>query len=157
YFKDIYGLLTTVQQQVPGFAVTVPTYVNGDYASSRGFEFTLIKRHSHGFSGEVNYTFSNTTGTASDPNRALASSGNPRDQYKPTSEQPVNWDIRHSASATLRLGNEKNWGATFVYQFGTGVPYTREDRDQKVIDPATVNASRLPSTSTLSVQAERFF
>jgi len=157
YFKDIYGLLTTVQQQVPGFAVTVPTYVNGDYASSRGFEFTVIKRHSHGFSGELNYTLSNTTGTASDPNRALMTSGNLRDQYKPTSEQPVDWDVRHSASATLRLGNEKNWGATFVYQFGTGVPYTRETRDQKVTDPATVNASRLPSTSTLSLQAERFF
>jgi len=157
YFKDIYGLLTTVDEQVPGFAVTVPTYVNGDYASSRGFEFTLIKLHSHGYSGELNYTYSNTTGTASDPNRALASSGNLRDQYKPTSEQPVDWDVRHSLSATLRLGNEKDWAASFVYQFATGIPYTVEERDQRRIDPTTVNASRLPSTSTLSVQAERFF
>jgi len=56
YFKDIFGLLTTVDQTVPGYAITVPTYVNGDYASSRGIEVTLIKRHSHGFSGELNYT-----------------------------------------------------------------------------------------------------
>ena len=157
YFKDIFGLLTTVDQEIPGFAVVVPTRVNGDYASSRGIEFTLIKRHSHGFSGEINYTFGNATGTASDPNRALTSAGNLRDQYKPTSEQPLDWDQRHSVAATLRLGNEKDWAASFVYQFGTGFPYTRELRQQRTQDPAATNASRLPSTSTLSVQAERFF
>ncbi|HET7904454.1 MAG TPA: TonB-dependent receptor [Candidatus Eisenbacteria bacterium] len=157
YFKDIFGLLTTVDQQIPGFALTVPTYVNGDYASSRGIEFTLIKKHSHGFSGELNYTYGNSTGTASDPNRALASSGNLRDQFKPTSEQPLDWDQRHSASATLRLGNERNWAATFVYSFGTGFPYTKLERQQRRQDPEAVNASRLPSTSTLSVQGERFF
>jgi outer membrane receptor for ferrienterochelin and colicin len=157
YFKDIFGLLTTVQQEVPGFAITVPTRVNGDYASSRGIEMTLIKRHSHGFSGELNYTYGNATGTASDPNRALASSGNLTDQYKPTSEQPLEWDQRHSVSATLRLGNEKDWAASFVYQFGTGFPYTPEQREQRRQDPALVNSERLPSTSTLSVQAERFF
>ncbi len=157
YFKDIFGLLTTVDQEVPGFAITVPTRVNGDYASSRGIEVTVIKRHSHGFSGEFNYTFGNATGTASDPNRALTSSGNLRDQFKPTSEQPLDWDQRHSISATLRLGNEKDWATSFVYQFGTGFPYTKEQRTQRRTDPTTVNASRLPSTSTLSVQGERFF
>ena len=157
YFKDIFGLLTTVDQEVPGFAITVPTRVNGDYASSRGIEMTLIKRHSHGFSGEVNYTYGNATGTASDPNRALGSSGNLSDQYKPTAEQPLDWDQRHTISATLRLGNEKDWAASFVYQFGTGLPYTPELREQRTIDPATINSERLPSTSTLAVQAERFF
>jgi outer membrane receptor for ferrienterochelin and colicin len=157
YFKDIFGLLTTVDQQVPGFAITVPTRVNGDYASSRGIELTLIKRHSHGFSGEVNYTYGNATGTASDPNRALTSSGNLSDQYKPTAEQPLDWDQRHTVSASLRLGNEKDWAASFVYQFGTGLPYTPEQREQRTQDPALINSERLPSTSTLSVQAERFF
>lgn len=157
YFKDIYGLLTTVDQQIPGFALTVPTFVNRDYASSRGIEFTLIKERSHGFAGELNYTYSNSTGTASDPNRALPTQGNVRDQFKPTSEQPLNWDQRHSFSATLRLGNEKNWAASFIYQFGTGFPYTRQERQQRRQDPSLTNASRLPATSTLSAQAERFF
>jgi outer membrane receptor for ferrienterochelin and colicin len=157
YFKDIFGLLTTVDQEIPGFSITVPTFVNGDYASSRGIEVTLIKQHSHGFSGELNYTYANSSGTASDPNRALASSGNLRDQFKPTSEQPLDWDQRHSISATLRLGNEKDWASTFVYQFGTGVPFTPEQRAQRRQDPSLVNSERLPSTSTLSVQAERFF
>jgi outer membrane receptor for ferrienterochelin and colicin len=157
YFKDIFGLLATVDQEVPGFAVTVPTYVNGDYASARGIEVTLIKNHSHGFGGEINYTYGNATGTASDPNRALASAGNLRDQYKPTSEQPLEWDQRHNFSASLRLGDEKHWGATFVYQFGSGFPFTPEKRSQRRQDPTLINSGRLPHTSTLSVQAERLF
>jgi outer membrane receptor for ferrienterochelin and colicin len=157
YFKDIFGLLTTVDEAVPGFAITVPTYVNGDYASARGIEVTIIKRHSHGFSGELNYTYQNATGTASDPNRALPTAGNLRDQYKPTSEQPLDWDQRHNISATLRLGNEKDWAATFVYTFGTGFPYTPLERESRRLDPSLTNSQRLPSTSTLSCQAERFF
>jgi len=56
--------------------------VNGDYASARGIEMTLIKRHSHGFSGELNYTFGNATGTRPTESRA-PDAGNLRDQYKP--------------------------------------------------------------------------
>ena len=157
YFKDIFGLLTTVDQEVPGIAVTVPTYANGDYASARGIEATIVKNHSHGFSGEINYTYGNATGTASDPNRALASAGNLRDQFKPTSEQPLKWDQRHNLSATLRLGDEQHWGATFVYQFATGFPFTPQEREQRRQDPTRVNSGRLPHSSTLSVQAERLF
>ena len=157
YFKDIFGLLTTVDEQIPGFAITVPTYVNSDYASSRGVELTLIKRFSHGFSGEINYTYGNATGTASDPNRALATSGNLRDQFKPTSEQPLDWDQRHNISATLSLGNEKDWRASFVYQFGSGFPFTPHEREERRQNPELINSRRLPSVSTLSMQGERFF
>jgi len=157
YFKDIFGLLTTVDQEVPGFGITVPTRVNGDYASTSGIEFTLIKRYSHGFSGEINYSYANATGTASDPNRALTSSGNLRDQYKPTSETPLEWDQRNTLSATLRIGNEKDWAASFVYQYGSGLPYTPLEREARRQDPALINAYRLPSTSTLAVQAEWMF
>ncbi len=157
YFKDIFGLLTTVDQAVPGFALTVPTYVNGDYASSRGFEVTLIKQFSHGFGGEVNYTYGHTTGTASDPNRALPNQGNLRDQFKPTSEQPLRWDQRHSLSAVLNLGDERNWRVTFVYQFGSGFPYTPRERQERRENPSLVNSMRLPAISTLSMQGERHF
>ncbi|HYQ88855.1 MAG TPA: TonB-dependent receptor [Candidatus Binatia bacterium] len=157
YFKDIFGLLTTVDEQIPGFAITIPTYVNSDYASSRGVEVTLIKRFSHGFSGEINYTYGNATGTASDPNRALPTSGNVRDQFKPTSEQPLDWDQRHNISATLSLGNEKDWRTSFVYQFGSGFPFTPHEREERRQNPELTNSRRLPSVSTLSMQGERFF
>lgn len=157
YFKDIFGLLTTVDQEIPGFAITIPTYVNADYASSRGVEFTLIKRFSHGFAGELNYTYGNATGTASDPNRALPNQGNLRDQFKPIAEQPLDWDQRHNISATLSLGNEKDWRASFVYQFGSGFPFTPHEREERRLNPDLTNSRRLPSVSTLSMQGERFF
>jgi len=157
YFKDIFGLLTTVPKQIPGVATDVDVFVNGDYASSRGLEFTLIKRFTHGFGWELNYSYAHATGTASDPNRALATSGNLRDQYKPTSEQPLRWDQRHTLSATLSLSDEKNWRSSFIYQFGSGLPYTPHEREERRQDPALVYSKRLPSTSTLSMQGERNF
>jgi len=157
YFKDIYGWLTTVDQTIPGFAIAVPTYVNADYASSRGIEVTFIKRMSHGFSGEVNYTYSNTTGTASDPNRALPNAGNLRDQFKPTSEQPLDWDQRHSLSATLGIGDQRSWRASFVYQFGSGFPFTPHAREERRQNPELTNSRRLPSVQTLSMQGEILF
>ncbi len=157
YFKDIYGLLTTVPQAIPGFATTALTYVNGDYASARGIEFTLSKKFRHGFGGELNYTYGHATGTASDPNRALPNRGNLRDQFKPTSEQPLRWDQRHTFTATLNLGNERDWRTAFVYQFGSGLPYTPHEREERRQDPELVFSERLPSTSTLSMQGERSF
>jgi len=157
YFKDIFGLLTTVPEEVPGIPTLVETYVNGDYASARGLEFTLIKRFSHGFGWELNYSYGHVTGTASDPNRALQDQGNLRDQFKPTSEQPLRWDQRHTFSATLSLANEKNWRTSFVYQFGSGFPYTPHERGERQQNPELVNSKRLPSTSTLSMQGERNF
>jgi outer membrane receptor for ferrienterochelin and colicin len=157
YLNAIFGRLTTPDEQIPGLPNTVPTYVNPPYASSRGVELTLIKRFSHGFSGEINYTYGNATGTASDPNRALSTSGNLRDQFKPTSEQPLDWDQRHNISATLSLGNEKDWRASFVYQFGSGFPFTPHEREERRQNPELINSRRLPSVSTLSMQGERFF
>jgi len=157
YFKDIFGLLTTVPEEVPGLPNPVETYVNGDYASARGLDFTLIKRFSHGFGWEVNYSYGHVTGTASDPNRALQDQGNLRDQFKPTSEQPLRWDQRHTFSATLSLANEKSWRTSFVYQFGSGFPYTPHERLERRQNPELVNSKRLPSTSTLSMQGERNF
>ena len=155
YFKDIFGLLTTVEKEVPGFARTVNVYVNGDYASSRGLDFTLIKRFTHGFGWELNYSYGHATGTASDPNRALQVEGNLRDQFKPTSEQPLRWDQRHTFSANVSLSDEKTWHASFVYQFGSGFPYTPVEREARRQDPERVNSERLPSISTLSMQGER--
>src|SRR5258706_208436 len=46
FFKDIYGLIT--QRQVSDeFGNLVNQYSNGDYASSRGFEMSLIKSFRH--------------------------------------------------------------------------------------------------------------
>ena len=70
FFRDIYGLIS-VQQERDEFGNLVNVFVNKDYASSRGFEASLLKSFSHKFSAEINYTFSIASGVASDPNDAL--------------------------------------------------------------------------------------
>ena len=138
YFKDVFGLLTTVPREVPGFATTVQTYVNGDYASERGLEFSLTRRFKRGFGFELNYGYGYANGTASDPERALPERGNLRDQFKPNTEQPLRWDQRHTFSATLSLADENVWRTSFVYQFGSGFPYTPHVREERRQDPALV-------------------
>src|SRR6185503_12686449 len=88
---------------------------------------------------------------------ALPNRGNLRDQFKPTSEQPLRWDQRHTFTSTLNLGNERDWRTAFVYQFGSGLPYTPHEREERRQDPELVFSERLPSTSTLSMQGERSF
>jgi len=68
-------LLTTVPREVPEFATTVQTWVNGDYASARGLEFALTRRFKHGFGFELNYGYGYVNGTASDPSVRFPSVG----------------------------------------------------------------------------------
>jgi outer membrane receptor protein involved in Fe transport len=109
FFKDIYGLITT-RQTVDEFGNTVPFFVNGDYASSRGFEASLTKSFSHKFSAEVNYTFSLATGVASNPNQALQFF-NGGQLYLPISEQALDWDQRHTVSVQGVIRDPGKWVA----------------------------------------------
>jgi outer membrane receptor protein involved in Fe transport len=87
FFKDIYGLIT-VRQDRDEFGNLVNVYYNGDYASSRGFETSIIKSFSHKFSAEMNYTYSLATGVASNPNQALQFFNGGR-LYLPIAEQAL--------------------------------------------------------------------
>ncbi|HVP37700.1 MAG TPA: TonB-dependent receptor [Candidatus Saccharimonadales bacterium] len=156
FFKDIFGLLTVRQKQDPTSGKLVAYYTNGDYASSRGFEVTLTKRMSHHFSGEINYTYGIATGVANDPADAtnFLSGGQ---LYLPIDEQPLDWDIRHNLSAQLSVKNEGSWGVNLIWQYSSGRPYTPHTRYEDKLDPKVINSLRLPSTSDLSVTADKYY
>jgi outer membrane receptor for ferrienterochelin and colicin len=151
YYKDIFGLLSARPQVVEGGDAKVPVYVNEDYASARGFELSLRKRFSHNFGGEFSYTYGIASGVASDPNQQT----NTAFLYLPISEQPLDWDQRHTINASLYMSVPDKWSVSFVWRYGTGFPYTPVGRNQRDQDPAVVNSERLPSTTTLDVQAEK--
>ena len=152
YFKDIFGLITNEEEQVEGFVGPVNHYVNKDYASSRGFEVTLTKRFSHNFDGEISYSYGIATGVASDPN------ADPGSQlYLPISEQPLNWDQRHSVGARLSVAEPGDWRVNFAWSFGTGFPWTPWFEGQRQADPLLTNSRRLPSTTNLNAQAEKYY
>jgi len=153
YYKDIFGLLTVEQRQVADEPAPVNVYTNRDYASSRGFELSLIKRYSHHFHGELSYTYGLATGTASDPQEPI----NTNFLYLPTSEQPLNWDQRHTFSAKLYMNIPGNWQASWIWSYNSGFPYTPTQRDDRFQNPDEVNSGRLPSTSSLDLQAGKDF
>jgi outer membrane receptor for ferrienterochelin and colicin len=156
FFKDIFGLIAVRQVRDQLTNLLVPVYVNEDYASSRGFEASLVKRFSHKFSGEVNYTYSIATGVASDPNQGLQfANGNLL--YLPISEQPLDWDQRHTLSTSLVIRDPSKWGINLLWTYGSGLPFTPTFRNDRKPDPALDNSRRLPSQSTLSVVADKFF
>ncbi len=156
FFKDIFGLISVRQEVDAVTGLQVPVFVNQDYASARGFEGSLTKRFSHKFSAEVNYTYSIATGVASDPNNGLQfANGNLL--YLPIAEQALDWDQRHTLNANLILRDPGKWGVTFLWTYGSGLPYTPTFRNDRRPDPAYNNTLRLPSQSTLSIVADKYF
>ncbi len=155
FFKDIYGLVSVRQEVDEVTGLLVPVFVNRDYASARGFEASVRKQFSHRFGAEVNYTYSLATGVASDPNAGLQfAQGN--QLYLPISEQSLDWDQRHTQNANLILRQPGRWGMTFLWTFGSGLPYTPTFRNDRRPDPAFTNTRRLPSSSALTIQADKY-
>jgi outer membrane receptor for ferrienterochelin and colicin len=153
YFKDIFGLLTIQEVSSGDSPALVTQYVNKDYASSRGFELSLTRRFTQNFAGELSYTYGVATGVASDPNQQQQVTF----LYLPISEQPLDWDQRHTISATATIAEPGSWSANFVWTFGTGFPWTPHDRNERKVDPSKTNSRRLPSTSNLTIQAEKYY
>jgi outer membrane receptor protein involved in Fe transport len=155
FFKDIYGLIT-VRQERDEFGNMVSVWYNGDYASSRGFETSLVKSFSHKFSAEVNYTFQLATGVASNPNEALQFYNGGR-LYLPISEQSLDWDQRHTLSVQAVIRDPGKWGFRVLWLYGSGFPYTPSFRNDRRPDPAMDNSRRLPSSARLTVDGDKYY
>ncbi|MBD3161146.1 MAG: TonB-dependent receptor [Candidatus Eisenbacteria bacterium] len=153
YYKDIFGLLTTDEFPVLGSVGNIPVYVNKDYASAQGFEATLRRSFGNNFQTEINYAFGVATGVGSDPNARLSQNF----AYFPVSEQPLPWDVRHTLSTQLYIARPGEWGAGFVWQYSTGFPYTPIERTTREVEPEDINSRRLPSQSSLDIQAEKYY
>ena len=155
FFKDIYGLVTTRQKTLASGDV-VNYFFNADYASSRGFEASIIKSFSHKFSCEINYTYSLATGVASDPNSALQFF-NGGQLYLPISEQALDWDQRNTLSLQSVVREPGRWGFRILWQYGSGFPFTPTFLNDRRPDPALGNSRRQPSTARLTVDGDKYY
>ena len=151
--KDIYGLISSTQftdsSGVQGFR-----YINRTYASSRGVEISLEKRLTRRLGFEVYYTYSFADGVASDADFGRSAAGL---THLPTEELPLDWDQRHTFNVTLRLADRNKWGATAIYSYGSGLPWTPVDRYARKQDPTLENSRRLEPTHKLSLQGRKLF
>jgi outer membrane receptor for ferrienterochelin and colicin len=155
WFKDIFGLISVRPEEDPETGLTINRYVNNDYASARGVDLKMTKRFSDHWSAEINYSYQLATGIASDPQEGQQYEADML--YFPIAEQPLSWDQRHTFNTQLRLRDPGNWGVSMLWLYGSGYPFTPVLPDQKRTDPEDVNSERLPSTSDLRMQADKYF
>jgi outer membrane receptor protein involved in Fe transport len=152
YSRDIYDLIaaTTVTDEETGN--TLPRYINKAYASARGVEVTLNKRYSDNFAFDVAYTFSYADGVASSQQFGANPEGL---EYLPNQELPLNWDQRHVFHLSLLLQQPNSWSGSMTFSYGSGFPWTPNDRYARKVDPLLENSERLPATYDLTFQGQK--
>lgn len=124
YFRDIRNLAGTLNPVLPVFGGTAiyGKYENTDFGFVRGIVLSVDKRFAGGISASLDYTFQIAKGDASDPFTAfnLLNSGT----LPETQLIPLNWDQRHTVNLTLNYTSPASWGASFIFRFQSGTPYT---------------------------------
>lgn len=123
YFRDIRDLAGTRADQISlfGGSATYSKLVNSDFAYVRGLVLALTMRETSGWSGNLDYTFQISKGSASDPRQAqeaAAEGALPEVQLV-----PLNWDQTNTLNASVSY-NARNWGGSAIAQYGSGLPYT---------------------------------
>lgn len=152
--KDIYGLVTSTPVTDESTGIRTLRYVNRAYASSRGLEVSLEKRLSRRLGLDVAYTYSFADGVASDADFGRSAEGL---THLPTDELPLDWDRRHTLSASARLKGGRDWVASATYIYGSGLPWTPYDRFARLQDPLWENSRRLEPIHQLSVRGQKIF
>jgi len=123
YFRDIRDLAGTRADQISlfGGSATYSKLVNSDFAYVRGLVLALTMRESSGWSGNLDYTFQISKGSASDPRQAQeAAAGGALPEIQLV---PLNWDQTNTINASVSY-NARNWGGSAIAQYGSGLPYT---------------------------------
>jgi outer membrane receptor protein involved in Fe transport len=124
YFRDIRNLAGTLNQfmYVFGGSKIYSQYVNADYGFIRGVVLSINKRFGGGISAALDYTYQIAKGNESDPTTAynLMNSG----KQAQTELIPLDWDQRHTVNLSINYTNPADWGASIIFQYGSGTPYT---------------------------------
>ncbi len=123
YFRDIRDLAGTRADQILifGESASYSKLVNSDFAYVRGLVLALTMRESSGWSGNLDYTFQISKGSASDPRQAQeAAAGGALPEIQLV---PLNWDQTNTINASVSY-NARNWGGSAIAQYGSGLPYT---------------------------------
>jgi outer membrane receptor protein involved in Fe transport len=154
YYRDIRNWLgMEIINTYEGFKYA--RFINRDYANVRGFIVTLDKRFANYFSAKVDYTFQIAEGNASDP-RAVYNNNQTNPPIEETKTVvPLDWDQRHTLNLSLNVGIPGDWTAGFIFQYGSGWPYTEDIDVSKGV--RFENGGIKPPTYNLDLRAEKTF
>jgi outer membrane receptor protein involved in Fe transport len=121
FYKDIRNLLGV--EFIDTYAdAQYARFTNVDFGSVDGVTLSVDQRIFSVASVNLNYTYQNAIGNASDPsetaNRAAAGE-DPRPR-----QVPFDWDQTHTLNLSLSLNVPTSYAVTAILRYGSGSPYT---------------------------------
>jgi outer membrane receptor protein involved in Fe transport len=154
YYRDIRNLLgVEIINTYEG--IKYARYINRDYGNVKGFILSFDKRFADYYGVRLDYTFQYARGNASDPLSAYYN--NQSDPPIETNKKavPLDWDQRSSLNLSITFGNPESWNVGFIFQYGSGWPYT--ENSQETGDIRFENNGVKPSTFNVDMRAEKSF
>ena len=158
FYKNIKGLIQTIKE-LPEAGSDIPgSYMrleNGDFATNKGFEMRLTMRRTNRLMGQVNYTYTDAEGTASNSTANQASVYS--NTLVPSTINPLDYSQKHTGSINLDYRFGKNDGGPILEQIGinvlmkfsSGHPYTYVYADLGgQADPYTAGIDYMDDTRT---------
>jgi len=167
YYKDIYHLLGT--RRIVALPRAYYLYIDADYGNVKGAEIQLDAQLTRWLSARGSYALSMARGSSSYVYEVYNTNYNAgTEDWVPKQDYNLEYDQRHSISASLSLTMEKGDGpkvfgfrplellnANISTSLGSGYPYTKTDLDNKPLE--LNNSSRLPWTYNTDLRVSRDF
>lgn len=155
YFKNIQNLTGT---KLVGTTAAGDEYfqvINRDYGDVKGINISFSKRHVGIVGFGISYTYQVAEGKASNPEAEFIAIAN----KQPVNNQlvPLDWDQRHTLTATMDFGKQGNWNIGLVARYGSGLPYTPTDEKGEIIQGIPENSARKPATFDVDMYATKDF
>ncbi|MCF6270891.1 MAG: TonB-dependent receptor [Melioribacteraceae bacterium] len=124
FFEDFRDLTGTQSDEILVFgrAQSYSRYANSDFGFSKGFALKYSQRITGGLAVNLDYTFAETKGNASNPadaRNAVLGGALPE-----TIIAPLDWDQTHTLNVSVIYAKPREWGFSIISNFFTGQPYT---------------------------------
>ena len=165
FYKDSRDYVSSGQvQSTYNPTVRYGTWINRDYANSRGATFVLNQNIGKRLNFSIDYTYTRVEGSNSDPAAefsAVVASGTDNAENLTKLIQLLDWD-RSQVLNGLLFYQGKSWSANVVGRYLTGEPYTPSTpflirSGLAASQRNLVNTARLPGRFTINLNLNKTF
>jgi hypothetical protein len=126
-------------------------YESIDEGRAIGFELALAWRPDAANRVDLAYTYMDARGSES---LAEGFATGPRfgPRPEPISDQPLDWDVRHTVIATVHWQAVPGVTLDWSTAIRSGLPWTPREQGSSTFDPATLNSERLPWSESTALR-----
>lgn len=154
YYRDIRNLLgMELIKTHEGF--TYARFINRDYGNVRGIILSVEKRFEDYYSLRADYTYQIAEGNASDPLSVYYDNQTDPPQESNKKVVPLDWDQRSTLNVSLNVGEQGNWMTGLIFNYGTGFPYSENQRVNLGLD--IENGGLKPTTYNVDLRFDKSF